>query len=115
MAERVFHCPVEVAMDVIGRRWTAVILAHLKARPRRYSELHRLIPDITEKMLTQRLAELVDDGVVARTERPTAGRHVEYGLTELGRSLEPALQALYDWGEFWADERALAIDEPFVD
>ncbi len=64
MRNRVYHCPVEVATDVVGGKWTAVVLAHVKEAPRRFSELRRLIPDISEKMLTQRLRSLEADGLL---------------------------------------------------
>lgn len=97
-------------MEVIGGKWTAVILAHLKESPLRFSELRRLIPDVTEKMLTQRLRALEAEGVVSRRVVSTTPLHVEYDLSDEGRSLAPALQALYDWGERRAIEHALAIE-----
>lgn len=90
-----YHCPVELTLDVIGGKWRTVILAHLKQGPHHYGELRRKVPGISEKMFVQRLRELQDSGLVSRTEVPP---HVEYSLTEEGRSLGPALQALYDWG-----------------
>ena len=90
-----YNCPVELALDVIGGKWRAVLLAHLKQRPHHYGELRRKMPGISEKMFGQRLRELQDAGLVSRTEVPP---YVEYALTEEGRSLGPALQALYDWG-----------------
>jgi DNA-binding HxlR family transcriptional regulator len=90
-----YHCPVELALDVIGGKWRAVVLAHLKERPHHYGELRRKVPGISEKMFVQRLRELQEAGLVSRAEVPP---RVEYSLTEEGRSLEPALQALYDWG-----------------
>ncbi|ANZ40349.1 HxlR family transcriptional regulator [Lentzea guizhouensis] len=90
-----YHCPVELALDVIGGKWRTVILAHLKQRPHHYGELRRKVPGISEKMFVQRLRELQEAGLVARVEVPP---HVEYSLTDEGRSLGPALQALYDWG-----------------
>ncbi|WP_112266462.1 winged helix-turn-helix transcriptional regulator [Lentzea terrae] len=90
-----YNCPVELALDVIGGKWRAVLLAHLKQRPHHYGELRRKVPGISEKMFVQRLRELQAAGLVARAEVPP---HVEYSLTDEGRSLGPALQALYDWG-----------------
>jgi DNA-binding HxlR family transcriptional regulator len=90
-----YHCPVELALDVIGGKWRAVILAHLKEKPHHYGELRRKVPDISEKMLAQRLRELQEAGLVSRTEVPP---RVEYSLTDEGRTLGPPLQALYDWG-----------------
>ena len=93
-----YSCAVELAVDVIGGRWRTVILSHLKEGVHRYGELRRLIPGVSEKMLTQRLRELEADGLVTRRDLGTAAPHVEYDLTDEGRSLAPVLQALYDWG-----------------
>ncbi len=73
-----YHCPVEVTVDVIGGRWRTVILAHLKEGVHRYGELRRLMPDITEKMLTQVLRELEADGLVAARLSNASGHEVEY-------------------------------------
>lgn len=109
MRNPVYNCPVEVAMELVGGRWTAVVLAHLKESPRRFSELGRLIPDISEKMLTQRLRSMESEGIVSRTVRSDTPPHVEYDLTDAGRSLAPVLQSLYDWGEHWADTHGISI------
>jgi DNA-binding HxlR family transcriptional regulator len=93
-----YSCAVELAVDVIGGRWRTVILSHLKEGVHRYGELRRLTPGVSEKMLTQRLRELEADGLVVRRDMGTNPPHVEYDLTEEGRSLIPVLQALYDWG-----------------
>ena len=96
--EKRYHCPVELAVDVIGGRWRPVILAHLKEGAHRYGELRRRMPQVSEKMLVQRLRELEADGLVSREDFGTVPPHVEYRLTEEGASLAPVLQALYDWG-----------------
>ncbi|WP_250008002.1 helix-turn-helix domain-containing protein [Actinoplanes sp. M2I2] len=96
---KVYHCPVEVTFDVIGGRWRAVILAHLKEGTHRYGELRRRMPGISEKVLTQQLRELEGDGLVARHDHRTVPPHVDYRLTAEGHSLAPVLQALYDWGQ----------------
>lgn len=93
-----YHCPVELAVGVIGGRWRPVILAHLKEGVHRYGELRRRMPHVSEKMLVQRLRELEADGLVSRHDHGTVPLRVEYRLTEEGRSLAPVLQALYDWG-----------------
>lgn len=93
-----YHCPVEVTVDVVGGKWRAVILAHLKEGVHRYGELRRRMPEVSDKMLTQRLRELEADGLIARDDHRTVPPHVEYRLTDEGRSLAPVLQALYDWG-----------------
>jgi DNA-binding HxlR family transcriptional regulator len=93
---RLFGCPVEFALDALGGKWKTVILARIKDRPMRYSELRREIPSLSEKMLTQRLADLIEIGFVALA---TGSDFKErYDLTERGRGLTTTLQALYDWG-----------------
>ncbi|GAB2811300.1 winged helix-turn-helix transcriptional regulator [Lentzea nigeriaca] len=101
-----YHCPVELALDVIGGKWRAVILAHLKERAHHYGELRRKVPGISEKMFVQRLRELQEAGLVARKE---VSPNVEYSLTEEGRTLGPALQALYDWGLLRAARTGVVI------
>jgi DNA-binding HxlR family transcriptional regulator len=93
-----YGCPVELTLDVIGGRWRTVLLSHLKEGVHRYGELRRLVPGISEKMLSQRLRELEADGLIIRRDLGTVPPHVEYDLTADGRSLAPVLQALYDWG-----------------
>jgi len=110
MAERTYHCAVEVTLEVIGARWAPMILAHLKENDQlRFAQLRRLIPDITEKMLTQRLRELERIGIVDRTLVSTTPPHVEYRLTAAGRSLSPVLQAMWTWGQQWAATTGLTI------
>ena len=99
MRTQTYNCPVEAAIDVIGGKWKAVILWWLYQRTRRFAELRRKIPGITEKMLTQQLRELEADGVVSRKVYPTVPPKVEYSLTEYGRSLKRALQAICEWGQ----------------
>lgn len=107
-----YHCAVELAVDVIGGKWRPVILAHLKEGVHRYGELRRRIPDMSEKMLAQRLRELQDDGLVERIDYQAKPAHVEYRLTEEGRSLAPVLQALYDWGTARAERVGTPIEAP---
>lgn len=95
---KTFSCPVELTVDVVGGRWRTVILSRLKEGVHRYGELRRLVPGVSEKMLTQRLRELEADGLVCRRDLGANPPHVEYELTDEGRSLAPVLQALYDWG-----------------
>ena len=90
---------MELTLDVVGGRWRTILLSYLKEGVHRYGELRRRVPGISEKMLTQRLRELEADGLVVRRDRGAVPPHVEYELTEDGRSLAPVLQALYDWGE----------------
>lgn len=89
---------VEEALKVLEGRWKMIILFHLFADGvLRFSELERAIPGVTQKMLIQQLRELERDGVVARTVYPQVPPKVEYGLTDLGEALCPALDELLTW------------------
>ncbi len=99
-------------MDVLDGKWTTVVLGHLKQGPIRYSRLRRLVPRITEKMLSQRLRDLEDAGLIHRRLLSEAPPHVEYELTDTGRTLSPVLRALYDWGEEHAHREGFTIAPP---
>jgi DNA-binding HxlR family transcriptional regulator len=90
---------VEVTLDVIGGKWKSVILWHLKLDAKRYSELRKLIPGVTARMLTNQLRELEQDDVIKRTVFAEVPPRVEYALTETGKSLRPLLDALGQWGK----------------
>ena len=92
----VYGCPVELSLDLLGGKWKTVILARLKQGAMGYGELRRAIPGLADKMLTQRLRDLEDDGLVARISSPVTG--AGYALTQEGLSLAPVLEALYGWG-----------------
>ena len=94
---RLYGCPVEFALDTLDGKWKTIILARIKEEPRRYSDLRRLIPALSDKMLTKRLADLVEVGFVA-SEAGSDGKE-KYAITRRGRDLESLLQALYDWGD----------------
>jgi DNA-binding HxlR family transcriptional regulator len=100
------ECPVEIALELLGGKWRAVILAYLKEAPRRYGELRALIPRLSEKMLTQRLRELEEAGLV---ERQAVDAHHVYRLTARGESLRPVLEALYALGERLAEEDGIDV------
>lgn len=91
-------CPVEATLRAMGGRWKPLILYHLRSRPVRFNGLRRLIPGVTQRMLTQHLRELERDGIVSRTVREVVPPHVEYALTERGRTLTPVLDAMAAWG-----------------
>lgn len=94
-----FNIPVEATLDVIGGKWKVVILCHLDKGDKRTSELKRLMPNITQKMLTQQLRELEDAGVVKRIVYQQVPPKVVYSLTEYGWSLKPILDNMCAWGE----------------
>jgi DNA-binding HxlR family transcriptional regulator len=93
-----YSCAVEAALDVIGSKWKGVILFHLLDGKKRFSELRKLIPSVTQRMLTLQLRELENDDVINRKIYPQVPPKVEYSLTQNGTALEPILQALRKWG-----------------
>lgn len=93
------NCPVRTVIDHIGGKWSTLILLALSEKPYRFGELRRLVPDISQRMLTQTLRDLERDGYVLRTVFPTKPPSVEYRLTDLGESLFKALCGLLDWAE----------------
>lgn len=92
---------VESALLAIGGKWKLLILAHLVGETRRYSDLKRLIPQVTEKMLIQQLRELEKDGLLERTVYPSVPPKVEYSLTGCSKALCPVLEAIYEWTKIY--------------
>jgi len=92
-------CPVTATVEVIGGRWKSTILFHLKDQPRRFNELRRLVPGITQRMLTLQLRALEQDGIVSRKVHDTVPPHVEYSFTKKGLTLGPILDAMEAWGD----------------
>jgi DNA-binding HxlR family transcriptional regulator len=109
-AERIYYCPVEVSLDKIGGKWKPLILWHLHARTRRFRDLKRLIPNVTEKMLTEKLRELESDGLIHREVYREVPPKVEYSLTPYGRGLDPILQQLCHWGKQHARKNRIRIE-----
>lgn len=91
-------CDVEATLSVIGGRWKPVLVCHLLAGRKRFGELRRLVPNATERMITLQLRELQADGVINRHVFAEVPPRVEYEVTDFGRSLEPILKAMQDWG-----------------
>ena len=102
------HCPIEVALEVIGGMWKVIVVRELLTGTKRYSELHRGLKHATHKMLAQQLRQLERDGVVDRKVYPQVPPKVEYSLTPLGRELGPLLDSMSDWGRRVTDARATA-------
>ncbi|WP_049572213.1 helix-turn-helix domain-containing protein [Nocardiopsis sp. SBT366] len=96
--ELAYHCGIDAAMDVVSGKWKVLVLWALDERPRRFGELRRALPGITEKVLASHLRELEDDGIVRREDFAEVPPRVEYSLTDLGRSLNRTLQPLGAWG-----------------
>lgn len=93
-----YGCAVEAALDVIGNKWKGVILFHLLDGKKRFNELRRLIPSVTQRMLTLQLRELEKDNVIDRKVYPEVPPKVEYSLTKFGQTLKPILLLLREWG-----------------
>ncbi len=93
------NCPVEACLDLIGGKWKGVILNRLMEETQRFNEIKRKIPRITQRMLTTQLRELEQDKLVLRKVFAEVPPRVEYSLTAKGRSLEPVLKALLEWGK----------------
>jgi len=95
----VTNCPMEATLDLIGGKWKGVILFRLSEKTHRFNQLGRIICKITARTLTKQLRELERDGLIRRTVYAQVPPKVEYDLTEKGKSLEPVLIALKQWGE----------------
>jgi DNA-binding HxlR family transcriptional regulator len=98
-------CPVEATLDAIGGRWKVLILHELFNGTRRFGELHRCLRGITQKMLTQQLREMEHDGLVHREIYMQVPPKVEYSLTELGKTLQPVLDAMHVWGKRYINQK----------
>lgn len=99
MEKKRYNIAVEATLEVIGGKWKCVILCHLTHGKKRTNELKKLMPNITQKMLTQQLRELEDDGVINRISYNQVPPKVEYELSEYGKSLQSILDSLCAWGE----------------
>ena len=98
MRDRQYSCGLEAALDVVGGKWKVLILWPLHTAPKRFGELRREVPGISEKMLIQNLKEMEQDGIVTRQDFKEVPPRVEYALTEFGTSLCAALSPLCEWG-----------------
>lgn len=93
-----YGCPIEAAIDVIGGKWKAPILYHLQNETKRFNQLSRLLPGITQRMLTRQLRELESDQIVHRKVFAEVPPKVEYSITEFGLTLVPVLKEIQVWG-----------------
>ncbi|MGG3436531.1 winged helix-turn-helix transcriptional regulator [Bacillus subtilis] len=96
-------CPVETTLDIIGGKWKGILLYHLIDGKKRFNEFRKPYPKITQRMLTLQLRELERDGVIHREVYKQVPPKVEYSLTEFGRTLEPVILHMKDWGEKYKD------------
>ncbi len=92
-------CPVETTLSLIGDKWKVLILRDLMPGTKRFGELKKSIGSVSQKVLTAQLRQMEASGLVIRTVFPEVPPHVEYKLSDLGYSLKPILDAMWDWGE----------------
>jgi DNA-binding HxlR family transcriptional regulator len=99
-------CPVAMAAEIVCNRWTVIVLRELVAGSTRFNEIRRGVPRMSPALLSKRLKELEEAGVVARIASPTEPGVLEYHLTRAGRELQPVVEALGFWGQRWVDSNA---------
>ena len=102
--DKTFHCAMDITMHFIGGKWKTVVLWYLRNKTRRFGELKKQIPDITEKMLSIQLKALEEDGLISRQVFAEVPLRVEYSLTDFGRTLIPVLEAIATWGRHLAEQ-----------
>jgi DNA-binding HxlR family transcriptional regulator len=107
-----YNCPTEFALTVLGGKWKTIVLAYLSERPCHYSELRQLLPGLSDKVLTERLKDLQESGLVARGKPSKFKSRGPYVLTARGATLTPILTNLYLWGSEHADSFGVHIGNP---
>lgn len=106
-----FSCPTEFTLQVLGGKWKTVILAYMKEGAFRYGELRALLPQLSNKVLTERLRELEQSGLITRSSsRGSSGNY--YCLTKEGETLRGVLSALYEWGDHNAAAFGVKVGHP---
>jgi DNA-binding HxlR family transcriptional regulator len=108
-------CSVETALSLIGGRWKGVVLFWLLKGKKRFGELRKILSNCSQRMLTVQLRELEEDGLVTRTVFPEVPPRVEYELTEFGRTLEPVLISLKEWGDQYKQKQGAKIDPACIE
>ncbi|EOS62166.1 hypothetical protein C815_00057 [Firmicutes bacterium M10-2] len=99
--EELPECPVATAVALIGGKWKLLIIRNLKKRPWRFNELQRDLEGISQKVLTDSLKQMINDGLVYREDYHENPPRVDYGLTELGKAMMPIIDALADFGNYY--------------
>ena len=107
-----FNCPTEFALTVLDGKWKTIILAYLSERPCRYGELRRLLPGLSDKVLSERLKDLQRSGLVARGKTSISKSLPPYVLTTRGATLKPILTDLYAWGSKHAASFGVHVGNP---
>ena len=99
-------CPVATTVQIIGSKWKLLIIRNLLARPWRFNELKNDLDGISQKVLSDSLRSMEDDGIIVRKVYPEVPPKVEYSLTELGKSMRPILDAMAAWGTEYKASRS---------
>lgn len=99
------NCPVRVILKLLGGKWKTLIVYSLFDGTKRFNEIRRLIPDVTQRMLTNQLRELEEDKILIRKVYPEVPPKVEYSLTATGVALKPILKQLEDWGKCFIEKQ----------
>jgi DNA-binding HxlR family transcriptional regulator len=107
-----FNCPTEFTLQILGGKWKTVILCYLKIGPLRYAELRKLIPNLSDKVLSQRLRELVEAGLVERSKSDGGDKSEVYALSKRAQSLGLILTELYHWGDNNAQVFGVKVGHP---
>ncbi|HEY3365367.1 MAG TPA: helix-turn-helix domain-containing protein [Symbiobacteriaceae bacterium] len=95
-------CPrYEKAFEVLGKKWTGLIIRILMGGPKRFCEFREQVPELSDRLLSERLKELEEEAIIARVVQPTKPVLIEYALTEKGRALEAVVEAIQIWAERW--------------
>jgi DNA-binding HxlR family transcriptional regulator len=95
-------CPrYEAAMELLGKKWTGLIIRVLLGGPRRFKEIKEQIPEMSDRVLSERMKELEDAGILKRHVYPETPVRIEYDLTPKGKNLEPVILAIQHWAEDW--------------
>lgn len=92
------ECPVATTVQLIESKWKLLIMRNLLERPWRFNELKKILDGISQKVLTDSLRSMEDDGLITRTVYPEVPPHVEYALSDLGETMRPILTAMQEWG-----------------
>lgn len=101
--EEMPECPVAITVTLIGSKWKLLIIRDLLARPWRFNELRRDLGGVSQKVLTDSLRSMEEDGIITRTVYPEVPPRVEYALSELGETLRPILNAMEAWGNSYKE------------
>ncbi|MBS3971825.1 MAG: helix-turn-helix transcriptional regulator [Erysipelotrichia bacterium] len=104
MSEQPQSCPVEITLALLSSKWKILIIRELLTGTKRFSDIKRALGDVTQKMLTQSLRGLEEDGLIIRKVYPVVPPHVEYSLSELGQSLNPVIESMRAYGQYYRSQ-----------